>query len=80
MSASRKILAIRDLGRLFRDGALPSEDGALLASFLEDGDELAFEAIVERHGSMVLGVCRRLLGDSNDADEGFQATFLVLVR
>jgi RNA polymerase sigma factor (sigma-70 family) len=80
MAASRKILGIRDLGRLFRDGALPSEDGALLACFLEDGDELAFEAIVERHGSMVLGVCRRLLGDSHDADDAFQATFLVLVR
>jgi RNA polymerase sigma factor (sigma-70 family) len=80
MSASRKTLAMRELGRLFRSGALPSEDGALLASFIADGDELAFEALVERHGSMVLGVCRRLLGDSHDADDAFQATFLVLVR
>ena len=80
MSASRKVLAIRELGRLFGSGALPLDDGALLACFLEEGDELAFEAIVERHGSMVLGVCRRLLGDSHDADDAFQATFLVLVR
>ena len=80
MSANRKVLGIRELGRLFRSGALPSEDGALLACFLAEGDELAFEALVKRHGSMVLGVCRRLLGDSHDADDAFQATFLVLVR
>jgi RNA polymerase sigma factor (sigma-70 family) len=73
-------LALRDLGRLFRDGALPSEDRALLECFLAQGDESAFEAIVERHGSMVLGICRRLLGNPHDADDAFQATFLVLVR
>ena len=80
MSATRRGLAFRDLGRLFRHGALPSGDGALLECFVADGDESAFEAIVARHGSMVLGVCRRLLGDPHDADDAFQATFLVLVR
>jgi RNA polymerase sigma factor (sigma-70 family) len=80
MSATRRGLALRDLGRLFRNGALPSGDGALLECFVADGDESAFEAIVARHGSMVLGVCRRLLGNSHDADDAFQATFLVLVR
>jgi RNA polymerase sigma factor (sigma-70 family) len=80
MSATRRNLALRDLGRLFRIGALPTGDGALLECFVAEGDESAFEAIVARHGSMVLGVCRRLLGDSHDADDAFQATFLVLVR
>jgi RNA polymerase sigma factor (sigma-70 family) len=80
MSATRRVLAFRDLGRLFRKGALPSGDGALLECFVAEGDESAFEAIVARHGSMVLGVCRRLLGDTHDADDAFQATFLVLVR
>jgi RNA polymerase sigma factor (sigma-70 family) len=80
MRATPRGLALKDLGRLFRDGALPAGDAALLECFLAQGDETAFEAIVARHGSMVLGVCRRLLGDSHDADDAFQATFLVLVR
>ncbi|MFO0952188.1 MAG: sigma-70 family RNA polymerase sigma factor [Isosphaeraceae bacterium] len=44
------------------------------------GDSASFEAIVARHGAMVLGVCRDLLGDSHLADDAFQATFLVLVQ
>jgi len=55
-------------------------DGALLERFAQQRDETAFEALMERHGPMVLGVCRRLLGDTTDADDAFQATFLVLVR
>src|SRR5262249_52031173 len=43
-------------------------------------DETAFEALVARHGPMVLGVCRQILRDPNDVDDAFQATFLVLVR
>src|SRR5262249_43507721 len=55
-------------------------DGDLLGLYAVGGDEGAFEAIVRRHGPMVLGVCRRLLRDPHDAQDAFQATFLVLGR
>ncbi|MFO0949852.1 MAG: sigma-70 family RNA polymerase sigma factor [Isosphaeraceae bacterium] len=55
-------------------------ESALLDRFLHRGDGAAFEAIVQRHGPLVLAVCRRLLRDPHDVDDAFQATFLVLVR
>src|SRR5713226_3246726 len=64
---------------LIRDGA-GLTDGQLLSRFIERRDEAAFEALVRRHGPMVLSVGRRLLRNHHDAEDALQATFLVLVR
>src|SRR5437868_10780494 len=55
-----------------------ASDAELLEQFITAHDEAAFEAIITRHGPMVLAVCRRLLRNVHDADDVFQATFLLL--
>jgi RNA polymerase sigma factor (sigma-70 family) len=66
-------MALRGLGER-------RSDGQLLEQFISERDETAFALLLRRHGPMVWSVCRRVLGNAHDADDAFQAAFLVLVR
>src|SRR5271168_256459 len=63
------------VGHLRRDAMLREEagwtDGRLLNAFIENRDDVAFEALMRRHGPMVYGVCRRILGHEQDAQDAF---------
>ena len=84
MATIRSSAASLGLRTLFNVGTVAGlSDSQLVDRFLTrngEAAELAFSALVERHGAMVLRVCRRVLTDPNDAHDAFQATFLVLVR
>jgi RNA polymerase sigma factor (sigma-70 family) len=69
------------LFRLFHQtGRSLSSDAALLSAYARGADQQAFTELVKRHGPMVLGVCERILPDPSDAEDAFQATFLVLAQ
>jgi HlyD family secretion protein len=84
VAANPKQLFRSPLRRLYDAGtAVGLTDGQLLERFAtrrDEGAELAFAALVERHGAMVLRTCRGILRDHHDAMDAFQATFLVLAR
>src|SRR5262245_40780865 len=61
-------------------GAAARPDRDLVERFAQSRDEQAFEALVRRHGPMVFRVCQRVLGHAHEAEDAFQATFLVLAR
>ena len=84
MDIGDRDIALRHLETLYSVGMIGGlTDAQLLERFTSDRDEtseLAFRVLVERHGPMVLRVCRAVLRDAHDAHDAFQATFLVLVR
>ncbi len=72
--------AVRQINRLFVEGTVAGlSDGQLLERFLDERDEAAFAALVERHGPMVFCTCQAVVRDHGAAEDAFQATFLVLV-
>jgi RNA polymerase sigma factor (sigma-70 family) len=74
-----KVFHVLRRAALLRDGA-GLTDAQLLEEYLKRQEEAALAALVRRHGPMVWGVCRRILRNYHDAEDAFQATFLVLVR
>jgi RNA polymerase sigma factor (sigma-70 family) len=81
MASTSLSSVLRHLRRaaLLSEGAAQT-DGDLLGRYLTERDEAAFESLLTRHGAMVLGVCRRILRNEADAQDAFQATFLVFVH
>ena len=81
MATGQWAVVLRHVRRLFDGGSVSGlSEGQLLERFASTRDEVAFGALLARHGPMVLGVCRGVLDDPNDVDDAFQATFLVLVK
>src|SRR5689334_12431253 len=84
MAKERQSNSLGHLHTLFNVGTVAGLwDGQLLEWYTSRGGEaaeLAFSALVERHGPMVLRVCQSLIRDKHEAQDAFQATFLVLVR
>lgn len=80
MARGQKISVIRWLRGMVCTDSKAETDQQLLERFIRERDEDAFTTILKRHGPMVLGVCRRILGNAQEAEDAFQATFLILLR
>src|SRR5581483_5480345 len=81
MASVRTHTLVGYLHQLARGEALePCTDAELVLRFARARDEAAFAALVRRHGALVWGVCRRVLSKVQDAEDAFQATFLVFAR
>ena len=84
MAKAQQVSALRHVELLFNSGTtIGLSDRQLLKRFLDLGDgprDLAFAALIERHGPMVRRVCRSILRSEHAADDAFQATFLILIR
>ena len=83
MSVRVSVAALGDIQKLFDWGAMGAwTDSQLVERFLagREESEAAFRVLIQRHGPMVLGICRRILGDEHAAEDAFQATFLTLVK
>ena len=80
MATVQADIVLRHLRGLATDGAGQPLDSELLDRFMSGQEASAFEALVRRHGPLVLGVCRRVLGNPHDAEDAFQTTFLTLAR
>jgi RNA polymerase sigma factor (sigma-70 family) len=82
--AMHKVGWVNLAGQIRRSGLMDehgqTSDGRLLQFFVNQQDEQAFAVLVRRHGPMVFGVCRRILANTHDAEDAFQATFLVVVQ
>jgi RNA polymerase sigma factor (sigma-70 family) len=80
MAESRSESVLWQLHHWLGSTTSPADDGRLLERFVRQRDEEAFAELVARHGPLVMGVCRRVVGIVQDAEDVFQATFLVLAR
>ncbi len=80
MATTPANLLVRSLNNLIEQGASEHSDRALIERFIVQRDEIAFTALVQRYAPMVWRLCRRLLENWHDAEDAFQATFLLLSR
>src|SRR5262245_12702187 len=81
MASQMLVSVLRYISHL--SGSKDSEeqsDSQLLQRFVAHRDEGTFIALLQRHGPLVFGICKQVLRDAHDADDAFQATFLVLAR